>query len=167
MSALPSPPDPFQIRVPAPLAPQPVAATQTAVPGPVPFGEERCFVVRPTDQVAGAAVIGPASPAGCVTPVDTFPPAAPARLVAIAGVGVVNLIWEANAEPDLAGYVVLRGEAPGGTLQALTPSPIRETTYRDQTAAPGVRYVYAVVALDRAMPPNVSGQSNRVEEAAR
>jgi hypothetical protein len=62
---------------------------------------------------------------------------------------------------------VLRGTAPGGTLQALTPAPIRETTYRDQTATPGVRYVYAVVAVDNATPQNVSGQSNRVEDSSR
>jgi hypothetical protein len=33
---------------------------------------------------------------------------------------------------------------------------------------PGVTYVYAVQALDRHMPaPNVSDESNRVEETAR
>jgi hypothetical protein len=30
-----------------------------------------------------------------------------------------------------------------------------------------VRYVYAIVAVDRATPPNTSAQSNRVEETAR
>jgi len=33
--------------------------------------------------------------------------------------------------------------------------------------APGVRYVYAVVAVDKASPPNRSAQSPRVEETAR
>jgi hypothetical protein len=112
-------------------------------------------------------MMGQASEPGCVTPVDTFPPAAPQRLAAISGVDVINLIWEANAEPDLAGYLVLRWTAPGGTLQALTPAPIRETTYRDQSVRPGERYVYAVVAVDSATPQNVSGQSNRVEESSR
>jgi hypothetical protein len=79
----------------------------------------------------------------------------------------VNLIWEPNGEADLAGYLVLRGSAPDGTLQRLTPSPIAEATYRDQTATPGVRYVYAVVAVDRGSPPNVSELSNRVEESSR
>jgi fibronectin type 3 domain-containing protein len=45
--------------------------------------------------------------------------------------------------------------------------PIKETTYRDTTVKPGVRYVYAVVAVDTASPQNVSAQSNRVEETAR
>jgi hypothetical protein len=79
----------------------------------------------------------------------------------------VNLIWEANKESDLAGYLILRGEAPGDTLQAITTTAIRETTYRDGSVQPGVRYVYAVVAIDRATPPNTSPQSARVEETAR
>jgi hypothetical protein len=62
---------------------------------------------------------------------------------------------------------VLRGAAPGDTLQAITPAPIRDTTYRDESVRPGERYVYAVVAVDTAVPQNVSGQSNRVEEASR
>ncbi len=160
-------PDPYALTVPAPLTAQPLATTEFAVPGPVRYGEERCFVVRATDTVAGVVVVGPAPAPSCVTPVDTFPPAAPKQLAAIAGVGVVNLIWEPNAEADLAGYIVLRGEAPGGSLQAITPAPIRETTYRDESATPGVRYTYAVVAVDTASPQNVSAQSNRVEDTSR
>jgi hypothetical protein len=144
----------------------PVLETEWVIKG-VPFGIERCYAVRPVDQVFGVPVIGPASPATCVTPQDTFPPAAPKSLAAIAGAGVINLIWDANTEPDLAGYIVLRGEAAGGTLQAITPQPITVTTYRDETVKPGVRYVYAVVAVDTAVPQNASPQSNRAEETAR
>jgi hypothetical protein len=123
--------------------------------------------VRAVDTVSGTAIVGPASPATCVTPKDTFPPAAPKNLEAIAAVGAINLIWDANSEPDVAGYLVLRGEAPGATLQALTASPVSGSTYNDTTARAGVRYVYAVVAVDRAAPQNVSPQSNRAEETAR
>jgi fibronectin type 3 domain-containing protein len=49
----------------------------------------------------------------------------------------------------------------------LTPDPVRETTYRDTAVRAGVRYVYAVVAVDDARPRNASAQSNRVEETAR
>jgi hypothetical protein len=159
--------DDYAQSMPAGLAPKPVADAQLTAPGPVSYGVKRCFVVRAVDTIAGTVMMGQASEPGCVTPVDTFPPAAPQRLAAISGVDVINLIWEANAEPDLAGYLVLRGTAPGGTLQALTPTPIRETTYRDQSVRPGERYVYAVVAVDSATPQNVSGQSNRVEESSR
>lgn len=158
--------DPFAIKVPAALTPQPLAVTEHVIKG-VTFGVERCFVVRAVDQVGGAVVMGPASTPACVTPADTFPPAAPKSLAAIAGEGVISLIWEPNTETDLAGYLVLRGDAPGETLRAITPEPVTATTYRDTTARAGTRYVYVVVAVDRATPQNVSAQSNRVEETAR
>jgi hypothetical protein len=134
------------------------------MPG-VTFGVERCFEVRPVDQIFGAQVIGPASPRTCVTPKDQFPPAAPRSLAVIAGSGVINLIWDANVEKDVAGYLVLRGEAPSDTLQAIIKEPMTAATFRDESVRPGVRYVYAVVAVDTA--GNTSGQSNRVEETAR
>ena len=85
----------------------------------------------------------------------------------MAGTGTMNLGWDANTEPDLAGYLVLRGDAPGGTLQPLTPAPITATSYEDKTVKPGVRYVYVIVAVDKATPPNRSAPSARVEETAR
>jgi hypothetical protein len=157
----------YELQLPTPLTPAPVVAPEFSLEGPVEYGVERCFVVRSVDTIAGAVAMGRPSTPGCVTARDTFPPAPPQRLAAIAGVNVINLIWESNAEPDLAGYIVLRGAAPGDALQAITPSPIRETTYRDQSVRPGERYVYAVVAVDNANPQNVSGQSNRVEESSR
>ena len=65
-------------------------------------------------RMCGAqAVESEASPRACVTPADTFPPAAPTSLTAVGGEGAVSLIWEANKEPDLAGYLVLRATLPG------------------------------------------------------
>ena len=78
---------------------------------------------------------------------------------------MINLIWDANSEADLAGYIVLRGDVPGGTLQPLMREPITETRYAARTARPGVRYAYEVIAVDKA--GNRSRSSNRVEEAAR
>ena len=52
-------------------------------------------------------------------------------------------------------------------LAPLFKAPIKETTYRDVSVKRGVRYVYAVVAVDTAAAHNVSQQSNRVEETAR
>jgi hypothetical protein len=132
----------------------------------VKFGQEQCFEVR-TVQAHGPAVVESApSPAACVTPRDTFAPAAPRNLAAVGAEGAINLIWEASGAADLAGYLVLRAEG-GGAWQAITPAPIRETTFRDTGVRAGVRYVYAVVAVDTAVPPNRSPESNRVEETAR
>ena len=45
---------------------------------------------------------------------------------------------------------------------------VKETRYTDQTVKPGVRYVYAVIAVDTQSPqPNVSAESERVEVTAR
>ena len=87
--------------------------------------------------IGTAAVEGDPSEPICVTPADTFPPAAPTGLAAVSGAGAINLIWDANTDADLAGYVVLRGEAPGDTLQPLTPEPIRETRYVDRAVRAG------------------------------
>ena len=152
--------------VPAPLNPKPLDATTFTQEGATP-GEEQCFVVRSAAIIGTMTVESDPSPPICVTPADTFPPNAPTGLAAVSGPGVINLIWDANTDADLAGYVVLRGEAPGDTLQPLTPQPIRETRYVDRAVQPGVTYVYAVVAVDRAPAPNRSALSNRVQETAR
>ncbi len=150
----------------APLNPAPLTAPALERQG-IEFGKEQCFVVRTVMTAGTVAVESAPSERACVTATDIFPPAAPKGLAAVAGDGVISLIWDANTEPDLAGYLVLRGEAPGDTLQPLTPSPTRDTTFRDTTVKPGLRYVYAIVAADRATPPNTSAQSVRVEETAR
>lgn len=148
-----------------PLNPLPLDARAWTIT-PVPFEQARCFVVRTVEAGAGVTVESEASVAACVTPRDTFPPVAPTSLAAVGSEGAINLIWEPSTDADLAGYLVLRGEGDGPLAQ-LTPAPVRETTYRDTAVRAGVRYVYAVVAVDAATPPNASGQSNRVEETAR
>src|SRR5204862_7138455 len=125
---------------PEPLNPAPLQDTAFSKPGAEP-GKAQCFAVRSVAVVGAAFQIEsePSAPI-CITPKDTFPPAAPKGLAAVASTGVVNLIWDANSEADLAGYIVLRGEAGGATLQPLTAEPIKETRYTDRTALPGVRY---------------------------
>jgi hypothetical protein len=148
------------------LTGQPVTGL-TWTDGSAEFGVDVCYDVRSVLTQGAVSIESGASPRACVTPVDTFPPPAPSALVAVAGEGAISLIWEGVAAPDLAGYLVLRADAPDGTLAPLFDAPVRETTYRDTTARPGVRYVYAVVAVDRATPGNRSALSNKVEERAR
>lgn len=150
----------------APLNPQPVAEAKFDVSG-VEYGKEQCFVVRTVQKIDVLTIESAPSPPACLTPLDKFPPAAPADLRAVAEDGSVSLVWDPNTEPDLDGYLILRGEVPGGTLTPLTTQVVKDATYRDTTVKPGVRYMYAVVAVDNASPRNQSAASAREEVTAR
>jgi hypothetical protein len=82
----------------------------------------------------------------------------------VASEGTINLIWDPNAESDLAGYVVLRSGGSIADLTAITPQPITESTFSD-TVPSGVRYTYAIQAVDTA--GNKSNGSAPVEETSR
>lgn len=150
--------------IPAPLNEKPLRYSPF-VDTRMEFGTVRCYVVRTLTQFGPLSTQSEASPPTCVSPVDTFPPAPPKALQAVGGEGVVGLAWEANTEPDLAGYLVMRANPADLQWVFLTPAPITETSYRDTTGAKGVRYQYVVVAVDKAN--NRSKPSNLVEEAAR
>ncbi len=151
-----------------PAAVTPIPLSTLTFTDSVELGRRRCYTVRAVRGAGPDARTGDASPAACLTPTDTFAPAAPESLTTVAGEGAINLIWEPNSELDLGGYVVLRGEAPGDTLRPLTKAAVPNAGYRDETVTPGVRYVYAVMAVDNRFPlPNISGESIRVEETAR
>ncbi|TAK10679.1 MAG: fibronectin type III domain-containing protein, partial [Acidobacteria bacterium] len=165
-TAVASAPGYFVYRVGAPTtkdAPLHAARlTTTKFAQPVVFGERACFVVRSVQGTAPLAVESAPSAEACVTPADTFPPPAPSGLVALASPGSINLSWDAVTAADLAGYLVLRGEGSGDRLQPLMTSPVTGTSFNDDTAKAGVRYFYAVVAVDKAVPANRSKESNRV-----
>jgi len=148
---------------PLKLTASPIAETKYS-DARITWGETRCYAVRATEKIAGATIESDSGPPACKSLVDTFPPAAPKGLAAISSEGAIGLIWEPNAEKDLAGYIVLRGASADGTLEPVTPAPIQETVYRDPVAA-GVTYTYAVVAVDKA--GNRSAASARVTETAR
>lgn len=95
---------------------------------------------------------------------DTTAPDAPANLAADVVDGAVDLSWDAVDADDLAGYQVFRSTTAGvdtdGTPVSGT-TPITETSWTDDTAAPGATYHYVVVAVDDS--GNVSEASNEVE----
>ena len=155
-----------EVRRPQPLNSVPLSDT-TYRERRITFGVERCFAARMVDSVDGMEIGSRPSLQSCVTFVDTFPPEAPGGVIAVASDAAISLVWDANTERDLAGYMVLRGRVPGATLAPLTAAPIEETTYRDVTVDAGVSYEYAVQAVDRATPPNLSPMSERVVERAR
>jgi hypothetical protein len=156
---------PSGARAPSPLlkpALNPAPLAEPAFKQPqVEFGVRRCYVVRAVRMAGLASIESDVSPPTCLTPVDTFPPAAPHGLAAVTSDNGVSLIWEPNTEKDLAGYLVLRGETGAEKLTPITRAPLRDTTYRDTTVKSGTSYDYVVVAVDNAPMPNVSEYSNR------
>lgn len=151
--------------VPAPVAltPAPIADTTVAETG-FEWEQERCYEVRAVATIESVRIESAASPARCVTPRDTFAPARPDGLVGVGSEGAVSLIWTANAEADLAGYLVLRAVAPATQLEPITAAPITDTNFRD-TVAGGSRVTYAVQAVDKA--GNRSAASAPITESAR
>ena len=103
-----------------------------------------------------------------VAPRDTFAPAAPSGLSAIArSGGVVELFWEPNREPDLAGYILYRRPAGAGEAawQAITPAGgQRIESFRDSGLASGASLEYALSAVDDAEPPNESPRSAPIRQ---
>lgn len=103
-------------------------------------------------HVDDASVFGPPPPG------DTTPPAAPTGLVATAVSSTrVDLDWDDNTEPDLAGYKIYRSETAGGPY-SLVDSGISTSDYSDTSAVPSTTYYYVVKAVDTSY--NESDYSN-------
>lgn len=147
----------------APLTAAPVADARFADTA-ITWEQERCYEVRAGLTLESVRIEGPASPARCITPHDHFAPAKPDGLISVASEAAISLIWSANHEADLAGYIVLRAIAPETALTPVTETPITDTNYKD-TVPSGAAVTYAVVAIDKA--GNRSEPSNTTNETAR
>jgi len=111
-------------------------------------------------------VEGDDSPAVEVFAHDTFPPAVPAGLQAVAsGPGqpaFVDLIWTPDSDIDLAGYDIYRREA-GNEAIRINSTLVQTPAYRDPTAVPGHNYFYSVSAVD--LRGNESARSAEANES--
>jgi parallel beta-helix repeat protein len=93
-------------------------------------------------------------------PADTTPPGAPTGLHATAGDGQVALGWNANTEPDLAGYNVYRSTSQTGSYTKQNSSILTLTALTQTGLVNGTTYWYRVSALDKS--GNESPQSAAV-----
>lgn len=75
--------------------------------------------------------------------VDTTPPAAPAGLAGVVEATIPNLVWQAGAEDDIAGYRVYRDGVE------VSSELVTATSFLDENLADG-RYRYSVRAEDYA-----------------
>jgi hypothetical protein len=110
------------------------------------------------EGVLGAA-ISETSEGAEIVPVDKFAPSVPQGLTALGGATAVQLSWERGTEPDLAFYRVYRAEGNGDF--ALLEAQQTTATYSDAKVRSGVRFRYAISAVDRAN--NESAKSQEVE----
>jgi len=91
---------------------------------------------------------------------DTFPPAAPTGLSAIAGEGEISLSWNPNQEPDLTGYKVWRKKRAETDYQLLTAEIQEGNSYTDSVVEKNVLYDYTVTAYDGS--DNQSAEAEKV-----
>jgi len=94
-----------------------------------------------------------------ITPVDTFAPAVPSGLTPSAATNSIELLWERNTEPDLAGYRIYRA-AGGGPFEKLADVS-QIPSYSDRKVEHGKTYRYAVSAVDQT--GNESARTQAVE----
>lgn len=94
-----------------------------------------------------------------IQPVDTFAPAIPSGLAAVAGIASIDLSWAQNTEDDFAEYHVFRAADDGQfTLYA---EKITVPTFTDTKVESGKRYRYVITVIDR-----TGNESNRSGEAS-
>jgi len=110
------------------------------------FGESVTYSVQSVSREGNPLVLSLPSASLTVEPKDVFPPEAPVKLMAVAVGGAVQLIWDANTEPDLAGYAVYR-RATGGSFERISPL-VTVNRFLDEAVPSGSLFHYAVSALD-------------------
>jgi hypothetical protein len=96
-----------------------------------------------------------------ITTKDTFPPAVPTGLHADVAPGSVELVWDRNTEPDLAGYRIYRSTGDGPFEKIADANEI--PNYSDRAVEHGKTYRYTITSFDRSTPPNESAHSGAVE----
>ena len=105
------------------------------------------YVVQAVDNANNASAN---SSQVSATPNDTTPPSAPTGLAATAGNGQVDLDWNDNNEPDIAGYDVYRSTTSGSGYAKVNAALVTNSAYTDTGVSNGTTYFYVVQAIDDA-----------------
>ncbi len=110
------------------------------------FGEPHSYRLRTRVDGEEKLAISQFTHSVSLIPVDTFAPAIPVDLMAIAGSARVELSWSRNAETDLAGYRVYRATGDGDFV--LVSSLVAGSSFSDATAPVGMLLRYRITAVD-------------------
>ena len=96
---------------------------------------------------------GALSPPLTIHAVNVFPPATPTGLAAIANPAAngepasIDLSWQPDTSPNLAGYIVYRREASTPWQRISPAAPVVGPAFHDAHVEPGHTYQYAVTAV--------------------
>jgi fibronectin type 3 domain-containing protein len=112
------------------------------------FGKRISYLVQSVVKAEDKLAESDLSNEFTLTPVDKFPPAAPAGLHATVGPATVELSWDPNTENDLAGYRIYRAVGDGTFQKIADLGPI--PSYSDKAVERGRKYRYAITAIDKA-----------------
>jgi hypothetical protein len=128
--------------------------------------EYRVTVVTFAQQANGTVQVeGDDTAPARVVAHDVFPPAVPSGLqAAYSGPGQkpsVDLVWQPDTEPDLAGYNVYRREHNSEPVKKNTEL-VKTPAFRDLEVLPGHEYSYSVTAVD--VRGNESARSTEANE---
>ena len=97
---------------------------------------------------------------------DRFPPGPPTAVRAVAGPQGIRVFWFPPSDEDLTGFRLYRSTGPETAWERIAELPPRPPAYVDTGTLRGTTYLYAVTALDDAVPPNEGPRSESAEETA-
>lgn len=126
------------------------------------YDKQYTYLIQAAQKTGDVFAESEISAGKSITPLDKFPPAVPVGLNAIAATQNIELVWERNTEPDLAGYRLYRALSDGRLekFADIQDAP----SYSDHKLESGKRYRYAISAVDKL--GNESKLSEPVEATA-
>ena len=130
-------------------------------------GKRYEYVVRALRNFKGTPIEGPPSLVMAGMPEKILPPSQPTGLIGVirreGDKKGVELRWNRNPEPDVAGYDLYRQEKETDTPIKVNPQIITETYFFDATADPLKSHLYRLKARDNSPRRNESGFSQEAE----
>lgn len=120
------------------------------------------YRVRAVRKIGSDVLESLDSPIQTAKPVDMTPPAPVLNPVAVRTDKGIELRWDPEREPDLAGYLVFRRSLAEPQFQQITPHMLTQPYFVDAAASRGVTYFYYVIAVDNSRRANRSLPSETV-----